>query len=82
MRRVVEELGRDPSEIEVVGRISIRRDGDGSVDLAKTMEVVPHLVAVGATDIRIALPLPSGIDSMTAYFSDAVGQFTDSLRRG
>jgi probable F420-dependent oxidoreductase len=82
MRRNVEELGRDPTEIEVVGRISVLRDEGGSVDLAKTMEAVPPLVAFGATDIRVALPLPNDTGSMTTYLSDAAGLFDDSLRRG
>ena len=78
MRAAVEELGRDPSSLAVVGTLPVVRAGDG-VDLDATIAGATALVAAGVTDVRAPLPVPAGLDRASEYLSDVVGRFEQAI---
>jgi probable F420-dependent oxidoreductase len=53
MRMAMDERGRDPQQIQVVGALRPVRGPDGHLDIEKTMTDVPRLRAAGVTDFRI-----------------------------
>ena len=55
MRLAMDERGRDPYEIQVVGALRQPKDSKGNLDVEKTMSDVPRLRAAGVTDFRIYL---------------------------
>jgi hypothetical protein len=75
MRAAVQELGRDPSDIGVVGNLMPVRDADGAPDLDATMAAAPALVAAGVTDVRLYLAPPAGREPATEYLADVVTRF-------
>jgi probable F420-dependent oxidoreductase len=75
MRKSVAGLGRDPSDLGVVGNLRPVRDDAGKLDLAKTMEPVARQAEVGVTDFRIALVPPNGHDAASEYFHEVVTAF-------
>jgi probable F420-dependent oxidoreductase len=58
MRELVEVAGGTFDGLQVVGTLRAVKAGDGSLDLAATMDPVPDLVAAGVTDVRLAIPVP------------------------
>jgi hypothetical protein len=75
MAELVEAAGGDPKGFQVLAYAGIVRRDDGSVDLDRTMETVPALVAAGVTDVRLGLALPSGREAATEYLVDVVTRF-------
>ena len=59
MREALAAAGRDPAGIGVVGTLPVVKDSKGGIDLARTMEVVPALVAAGVTDFRAGIAIPT-----------------------
>lgn len=57
MREGVAATGREPSGIGVVGSLALARTDDGALDIERTMDPVPGLVAAGVTDFRFSLPM-------------------------
>ncbi len=47
--------GRDPGRLRVQAPLRLARGADGALDLGRSMESVPALVAAGATDIQVPL---------------------------
>jgi probable F420-dependent oxidoreductase len=74
MRRALEAIGVDPSDLQVVGQLRAVRQADGTVDLAQTMAQAPGLVEAGFTDLRANLPVPPGA-SPGAFFEEVVQRF-------
>jgi probable F420-dependent oxidoreductase len=60
MRELVEAAGGTFDGLQVVGTVRAVKSGagDGTLDLAATMDPVPGLVAAGVTDVRLAIPVP------------------------
>jgi probable F420-dependent oxidoreductase len=58
-RRVIvddwQRAGRDPTKIQVQVPLPLARGADDRPDLARSMESVPDLLAVGATDVHVTL---------------------------
>ncbi len=76
MREAVAGYGRDPSEIEIVGRLRrIVRDDSGELDLEATMAAVPDLVAAGVTDVRAGFPISEQREAATEQLSAIVEAF-------
>jgi len=76
MRAAVEELGRDPSEIGVVGNLVPVFDGDGKVDIGASLASVPAQIEGGVTDVRcMFISPPRGRDAATEYLADFVQRF-------
>ena len=75
MRAAIEELGRDPAGIAVVGNAAMARDVDGDLDLDAAVRSAPALVAAGVTDVRITVNPPRERDAATDYLRDVVDRF-------
>jgi len=75
MREGVAATGRDPSGIGVVANLAMKKDDAGQLDLARTMEAVPALVASGATDVRVSVPLTGGYEQSLDALSPVVEAF-------
>lgn len=75
MSELVSAAGGDPSSLQVLGYAAIVRGDDGVVDLDRTMDGVPALVAAGITDIRLSLAVPEGREAATEYLADVVSRF-------
>ena len=57
MRERVAAAGAVPDDLEVVANLRVFKTDDGSIDIDRTMAPVPSLVAAGATDLRVRLPI-------------------------
>jgi probable F420-dependent oxidoreductase len=57
MRDALTAVGRDGSDLDVVGTLPARK-ANGGLDAAATMEAVPELVAAGVTDLRMTVSIP------------------------
>jgi probable F420-dependent oxidoreductase len=57
MRDALAAVGRDSSDLDVVGTLPARK-ANGGLDVAATMEAVPDLVAAGVTDVRMTVSIP------------------------
>lgn len=77
MREGVAALGRDPDEIGVVGSVMVVADEHGQIDARSSMALVPHLVAVGATDLRIFMPMPASRSELVDQLGSLVAAFRD-----
>jgi probable F420-dependent oxidoreductase len=75
MRAAVAELGRDPSDIGVVGTLDPVRDADGRLDVPATLAGAPALVEAGVTDVRIPVAPPQSRVGATEYLSEVVERF-------
>jgi hypothetical protein len=52
LRQRMIAVGRKPSELHVRSALPLERE-DGKLSLAKTLEGIPHLEALGATDLTV-----------------------------
>jgi len=75
MRAAVSELGRDPSDLGVVGNLMMVRGADGDPDVDATMAGAPALVDAGVTDIRLYPNPPRDRSGATAYLTELVSRF-------
>jgi probable F420-dependent oxidoreductase len=75
MREAVEALGRDPSDLGVVGNAPMARDAAGEVDLDATVAAAPGLVAAGVTDVRFTVNPPRDRAAATDYLGGLVERF-------
>lgn len=53
MKHLLEDAGRDPDSIQVVGSLPIATGRSGRIDMDRTMDSVPNLMAAGVTDFRV-----------------------------
>jgi probable F420-dependent oxidoreductase len=60
MKDALAEAGHDPGDLQVTGSLPLVRDGQGMLDVARTVEAVPRLARAGVTDFRVAMRLPAG----------------------
>ena len=75
MREAVAATGRDPSGIEVAVNMKVERDDRGEAQIAPTMAAVPELIAAGATDLRVHLQTPLGVEGAAEYLAPWVEAF-------
>jgi alkanesulfonate monooxygenase SsuD/methylene tetrahydromethanopterin reductase-like flavin-dependent oxidoreductase (luciferase family) len=75
MRAAVEALGRNPSDLGIVGNAPMVRDADGNLDLAAAVAGAPELVEAGVTDVRFMVAAPQERAAATDYLSDLVQGF-------
>lgn len=78
MREAVKAASGDPSGLQVVGNVPLVKNGDGTADLTRTMEAVPRLLELGATDLRVGLPIPKELGAATDYLSTVVEAFRNA----
>lgn len=74
MQAAMTERGRDGEGIGVVANLAPVRDEDGALDLSRTMKPVSLLWEAGATDFRLRLTPPEGVD-LVEYLGVAVAAF-------
>lgn len=75
MKAALEEVGRDPTGLRIVGGLRAARGPDGSIDIDQTMEAVPALVAGGVTDFRARFRPRGGSAEVLDFFRQVVGAF-------
>jgi probable F420-dependent oxidoreductase len=81
VRAGLEQRDRDPSDLRIAGYLPVVRDGDGKLDLGRSMDAVPALVDIGVTDFRAALPIPDGLEPATDSLSTVVAAFRSTVGR-
>ena len=81
MREGVAATGRDPSDIQVVGNLAMVKGSDGKVDIDRSLDAVPALVAAGVTDIRAGLNPPDDPKAAQEYYANVVGKFRSIVGR-
>jgi probable F420-dependent oxidoreductase len=81
MRERLAEAGRDPTGLQVTGGLRLVKDDDGSIDLDRTMEVVPSLAGAGLTDLRIQFRLVDGPSAAVDELSGIVAAFRQAAGR-
>jgi probable F420-dependent oxidoreductase len=77
MRAGVAALGRDPADIGVVGSVVVTPDKTGAIDAEAAMAVVPALVAMGVTDLRLFMPMPASCVVLADQLGCLVAAFRD-----
>jgi probable F420-dependent oxidoreductase len=81
MRQALADAGRDPTDLQVVGRLPTVAGTDGSVDVDRTMDAVPALVAAGITDLRASFRLAADPGAALAQVRTAVAGFRAATGR-
>jgi probable F420-dependent oxidoreductase len=76
MRHAMDDMGRDPSTIQVTSYLFAAKADDGSIDLGATMEPAGSLVELGVTDFKVPVPVPDGLGPAT----EALAKVTDAFR--
>ena len=80
MRRRLTDVGFDPAGLQVVGRLPVVTQ-DGRLDLDRTMDAVPDLVAAGITDFRTAVRLPDDRVEAAGHLQELVAAFRLAVGR-
>lgn len=81
IRQAMADLGRDPSALQIRGRLTIVRSTDGSVDLPATMLGAEQLVEAGATDVLVALgAVDPDPDTAMSMFGELASAFETATR--
>jgi alkanesulfonate monooxygenase SsuD/methylene tetrahydromethanopterin reductase-like flavin-dependent oxidoreductase (luciferase family) len=80
MKDALAEAGRDPGRLQVVGSLPLARDGQGGLDVARTVEAVPRLAGAGVTDFRVAMRLPAGHSAALDQLSALADAFHEASR--
>jgi probable F420-dependent oxidoreductase len=81
MKEAVEKLGRDASALHCVGELPVVRDDKGEIDLGRTMERLPPLVAAGVTDFRTRMTIPAETLEGVAKMRTLVTAFRQAVGR-
>jgi probable F420-dependent oxidoreductase len=72
--------GRDPVQLKVQAPMRMERDGDGKVDLARSVATVPDLLAAGATDVIATLRAFTGdLDAAPGVMQELVRRFQETI---
>ena len=80
MRQAVSALGRDPSDIEVMGHLPLATDRDGLPQVGASMESLAPLVEAGVTNVDVFLPIPPGYQAAVDYLTPWVEAFKQATR--
>jgi probable F420-dependent oxidoreductase len=75
MRERIAAAGTSPDGLQVVANLRVRKGDDAAIDLDATMAPVPRLVAAGATDLRVRLPMQEPNAEIEARLRDFVAAF-------
>jgi probable F420-dependent oxidoreductase len=78
MREAVAALGRDPTEIEVLGHIPLVVGLDGQPAIGPCMEAARRLVDAGVTNVDAFLPVPDELSAAEDYLSRWAGAFQEA----
>ena len=80
MKQVIEDVGGDPSDLQVQGTAVLVKTADGAIDTEASVASVPKQVAAGATDIRFGGSPPRDLAQATEQLSQLVSAFRDVTR--
>jgi hypothetical protein len=81
MKDALTKVGGDAAALQVVGHLpSVRRE-NGSIDVERTMERLPTLVAAGVTDFFAVLPMPREQSAAEDYLHGIVAPFRAAVGR-
>jgi probable F420-dependent oxidoreductase len=75
MRDAVAELGRDPMELGIAGKLPNAAGSDGRPDVEATIAGLPALIDAGVTDVRLQLPVPHERSAAEDYLAPWVTAF-------
>lgn len=81
MRQALAGAGHDPTGLQVVGRLPVATEADGSLDIDRTMDAVPGLVAAGITDLRASFRLPADASEASDHLLAVVAAFRAATGR-
>lgn len=79
MREAVAALGRDPSEIEVIGHLPLVVDHHGRPEIDRSMENLAPLVEAGVTNVDVFLPIPTEYRAAEDYLTPWVEAFRKAI---
>jgi probable F420-dependent oxidoreductase len=82
MRERIAAAGGSPDDLEVVANLRVFKTDDGAIDVARTIEAVPDLIAAGATDLRARFPIREPDASNEDELRDFVAAFRVAAGRG
>jgi len=75
VREALAAAGRDVSGFQVAGRLPVVTNEDRDIDVERTMERVPPLIAAGVTDFRTIIRLPGDKAAATERLAGIVAAF-------
>ena len=75
LREALDAAGRGDVELQVTGALPVVNDADGKLDIARTVDGVPALVAAGLTDLRAGIKVPADRSAAVDLLSELVGAF-------
>jgi alkanesulfonate monooxygenase SsuD/methylene tetrahydromethanopterin reductase-like flavin-dependent oxidoreductase (luciferase family) len=81
LREALAAAGRPEVALQVTAGLPVVKDDDGRVEIARTMEGVPALVAAGVTDLRANIPVPREKAEATEHLAAVVAAFRAAVGR-
>ncbi|MEY2571762.1 MAG: hypothetical protein QOE63_2112 [Acidimicrobiaceae bacterium] len=75
------EAGRGDVRLQVTGSLPVVKDSDGALDVARTMDGVPAIVAAGITDVRANVAVPSEPNAGADLLGELVSAFRAAVGR-
>ncbi len=81
MRQELLAIGHEPTGLQVVGGLPTVSNKDRAIDMERTMDVVPGLVAAGVTDFRANVRLPSDLSAAAETMREFVEAFRTAVGR-
>jgi probable F420-dependent oxidoreductase len=75
VRERISAAGVVPDGLQVVANLRIYKTENGTIDVERTMEPVPRLIAAGATDLRVRLPVREPDTDAEASLREVVDAF-------
>jgi probable F420-dependent oxidoreductase len=75
LRESLATLGRDPLSLRVLGRLALRSDPDGKLDLDRTMDALPSDVEAGVTDFLLGGRVPNSASEAAEVLPAVVDEF-------
>ena len=81
MRDRIAAAGVSPDGLQVVSNLRVYKTDDGAIDIERTMEPVPELVAAGATDVLVRMPVREPNAETEATLRDFVAAFRAATGR-
>jgi probable F420-dependent oxidoreductase len=79
LREALDAAGRGDVDLQVTGALPVVRGADGEVDVARTMDGVPPLVAAGLTDLRAGIKVPPERSAAVDVLAPLVAAFRDAI---
>ena len=75
MRERIAAKGVSPDGLQVVANMRVFKADDGALDVPRTIEQVPPLIAAGATDLQVRFPVREPNAETEAALADFVSAF-------